>query len=131
MATTLGQALAEARTAFRDGDYPRSLRLYAHGLAAAPSDPEPRLRVADVLAKVGLDGDAREVYRAVATHLVHAGHPLPAVVARHALAALGDPGDDVLALVARTYGAGSPSLTQFATRPAPADPETALELPAD
>jgi len=131
MATKLGQALAEARAAFREGDYPRALRLYVHVLAAAPSEPEPRLRIADVLAKVGLDGDALEVYRVVAAYDVQAGHPLPAVVACHALAELRVPADDVLALLARTYGAGSPSLTQFATRPAPADPETLLELPED
>jgi CRP-like cAMP-binding protein len=131
MASKLGQVMAEARASFRDGDYPRALRLYAHTLTVAPYNPEARLRIADLLAKVGLDEDARAVYRAVALHNVRAGHPLPAVVACHELARLGAPADDVMDLLARTYGAGSASLTRFATRPAPADPETPLEPPTD
>jgi CRP-like cAMP-binding protein len=131
MEATLGQAKAEARGLLQAGDYARALRLYHRLVAAAPLDYDLRLRVGDVLAKVGMTEEAAEVYRTIAVHDVRSGHPLPALVACAALDALGRPADDVLGLLARTYGAGSPQLARFAVRPAPMDPDTIVSLADD
>jgi CRP-like cAMP-binding protein len=128
MTSKLGQAKAEARKHFGAGDYPRALRWYDRILAAMPADHETRLRIADVFAKLGLTDEARDVYRQVAGYDLLAGHPLAAVVACRALDTLGAPAEDLLARIAETYGTGSPSLTRFAIRPAPPDPETPLDL---
>lgn len=124
MGTTLAEAKAEALGMLRASDYARALRAYDQILAAQPLDHEVRLKIADLLGKAGLEEEAAEVYRAVALHDVRTGHPLAAVVACHALAALGRPAEDILALVAESYASGSPQLARFAVRPAPADPRT-------
>jgi CRP-like cAMP-binding protein len=128
MVTKLGQAKAQVRSLVAAGDYPRALRLLERLLTAAPLDHELRLHVGDVLAKIGLADEARVVYQAVGAYDVVAGHPLSAVVASHALDALGAPAPELLEEVARTYASGSASLTRFATRAAPVDPEMPVDV---
>ena len=129
MSITLGEARAEARQLFHAGDYARALRAHEQILAAVPLDYQVRFKIADILAKVGLTDEAAQVYRAIAAHDLRTGHPLPAIVACHALEALGQRADDLLAGLAGNYAAGSPHLGRFAVRPAPVPPETRLEAP--
>jgi CRP-like cAMP-binding protein len=124
MITTLGEARARARQWLEGGDYAAALRLYDHLLASVPLDYEVRLKVADVLAKVGLADEAAEVYRALAHHDIRSGHPLPAIVACAALEQLQQPADDLRELLADSYAAGSPQLARFAVRQAPVAPAT-------
>jgi CRP-like cAMP-binding protein len=124
--TTLGEARAQAEERLRAGDYAAALRIYDHLLAVVPLDYDARLRVADLLAKVGLVDEAAEVYRTIALHDIRSGHPLPAVVACAALDQLGRPADDLRELLADTYAAGSPQLARFAVRQAPVAPGTRL-----
>src|SRR5439155_14486067 len=81
MSTTLGEARDEARRLFHGGDYARALRAYEQILAAVPLDAQVRFKIADILAKVGLNEEAAEVYRILALHGIRTGHPLPAIVA--------------------------------------------------
>jgi CRP-like cAMP-binding protein len=130
MSTTLGEARVEARRLFQAGDYARALRAYEQILAAVPLDYEVRFKIADVLAKVGLTEEAAVIYRAIAAHDIHTGHPLQAMVACEALEALGQRADDLLAALASAYAAGSPQLGgRFAVRQAPVPPETPIDDP--
>lgn len=129
MRTTLSDAKAEARAALHAGDYPRALRAYDLLLSAVPHDYEIRFKIADVLTRVGLSAEAVQLYRAVAEHDIRTGHPLPAIVAMYACDQLGQKTDDILAMLASTYGSGSPHLARFAVRPSPVDPETRVETP--
>jgi CRP-like cAMP-binding protein len=122
--TTLGEARAEAEERLRAGDYAAALRLCDHLMAVVPLDYGVRLRVADLLARVGLVEEGAEVYRTVAVHDIRSGHPLPAVVACAALDQLGRPADDLREMLADGYAAGSPQLARFAVRQAPVAPGT-------
>jgi cAMP-binding proteins - catabolite gene activator and regulatory subunit of cAMP-dependent protein kinases len=128
MKITLREARDEAHRFRRNGDRPRALRAYQRILAALPLDYETRFAIADVLVEAGHADAAAEVYRSVAIHDVRAGHPLPAIVAAHALGKLGQPVDDIFALLVKTYASGSPLLARFAVRPAPVDPSTMLDI---
>ena len=128
MKITLREARDEARRFRRNGDHPRALHAYQRMLAALPLDYETRFAIADVLAEAGQTDAAAEVYRCVAIHDIRAGHPLPAIVAAHALGKRGLPVDDIYALLVKTYASGSPQLAHFAVRPAPVDPSTILEI---
>jgi CRP-like cAMP-binding protein len=128
MSTTLGEAKGQARQWLRDGDYAGALRLYDHLLAAVPLDYEIRFKVADVLARMGLTAEAAQVYRAIAEHDIHSGHPLPAMVACAGLEQLGLPADDLRELLADSYAADSPRLARFAVRQAPVPPATPVPL---
>jgi CRP-like cAMP-binding protein len=129
MSTSLGEARAEARRLFQEGDYARALRAYDQILSAVPLDHQVRLKIADILAKVGLGAEAAEVYRTIALHDIRTGHPLPAIVACQALEALDQKADELFGLLASTYASGSPHLGRFAVRPAPVGLETRLEAP--
>jgi CRP-like cAMP-binding protein len=128
MKITLREARDEARRYRRNGDHPHALHAYQRILAALPLDYETRLAIGDVLAEAGQTDTAAEVYRSVAIHNVRAGHPLPAIVAAYALGKLGQPADDIFALLVKTYASGSPLLARFAVRTAPVDPSTVLEV---
>ena len=128
MKITLREARDEARRFRRNGDHLRALRAYQRILAALPLDYETRFAIADVLAEAGQTDAAAEVYQSVAIHDLRAGHPLPAIVAAHALGKLGRPVDDIQSLLVRTYASGSPQLARFAVRPALVDPATMLEI---
>jgi CRP-like cAMP-binding protein len=128
MKITLREARDEARRFRRNGDHPHALHAYQRILAALPLDYETRLAIADVLVEAGQTDAAAEVYRSVAIHNVRAGHPLPAIVAAYALGKLGQPVDDIFALLVKTYASGSPLLARFAVRTAPVDPSTVLEV---
>jgi CRP-like cAMP-binding protein len=128
MKITLREARDEARRFRRNGDHPRALRAYQRILAALPLDYETRFAIADVLAEAGQTDAAADVYRSVAIHDLRAGHPLPAIVAAHCLAKLGQPINDIHALLVKIYASGSPQLAHFAVRPAPVDPSTMLDI---
>jgi CRP-like cAMP-binding protein len=127
MITTLREARAEARLFRQQGDHARALAAYQRILEAVPLDYEVRTLVADVLVEVGAVDAAAEVYRTVAIHDIRAGHPLPALVACQALVKLGQPIDDIEALLVGTFASGSPQLARFAIRPAPVDPNTKFD----
>ncbi|HEX7596795.1 MAG TPA: cyclic nucleotide-binding domain-containing protein [Polyangia bacterium] len=128
MKIALREAGDEARRFRRNGDFPHTLRAYQRILAALPLDYETRFAIADVLAQAGHADAAADVYRTVAIHDIRAGHPLPAIVACHALSQLGRPVDDIQNLLVKTYASGSNQLARFAVRPAPVDPSTMLEV---
>jgi CRP-like cAMP-binding protein len=127
MITTLREARAEARVLRQQGDFAGALSVYERILASVPLDYEVRTLIADILVEAGVVDVAAQVYRTVAIHDIRAGHPLPALVACQALTRLGQPIDDIEALLVRIYASGSPQLARFAIRPAPVDPDTKFE----
>ncbi len=127
MITTLREARARARLLREQGDHAGALSVYQQILDAVPLDYEVRTLIADILAQGGAAEAAAQVYRTVAIHDIRAGHPLPALVASQALVKLGQPIDDIEALLVGTYASGSPQLARFAIRPAPVDPNTKFE----
>ena len=127
MTTTLRQAKAEARAFRKQGDHARALSLYEKILAAVPLANEVRLLVADTLAEIGAHEAAARVYKAIAIHDIRSGHPLPAIVASHALVKLGHPVDEIEELLVRIFASGSPQLARFAIKPAPVNPEAKID----
>jgi CRP-like cAMP-binding protein len=127
MITTLREARADARVLRQQGDFAGALSVYERILAAVPLDYEVRTLIADILVEAGAVDVAAQVYRTVAIHDIRAGHPLPALVACQALTRLGQPIDDIEALLVRIFASGSPQLARFAIRPAPVDPNTKFE----
>jgi CRP-like cAMP-binding protein len=127
MSTTLRQAKAEARALRKQGDHAQAFSIYEKILAAVPLANEVRLLVADALAEIGANEAAAQVYKTVAIHDIRSGHPLPAIVASHALVQLGHPVVEIEELLVRTFASGSPQLARFAIKPAPVNPDAKLD----
>ena len=90
MATTTVRALkAEARVLLRAGELGAALAAYEHVLATNPLDYGVRLKIADMIARLGDVPGAAALYRALAMHNMRAGHALPAIVACKELERLG------------------------------------------
>jgi len=121
MTTTVGELKGEARVLVRAGEIGAALSAYDHILAHNPLDYGCRLKVADMLARLGDAGGAGALYRALALHNLRAGHAAPALVACKELERLGQPTDDIVGELAATYAQGAPALAKFAARQAPVD----------
>jgi CRP-like cAMP-binding protein len=129
MATTTVRALkAEARVLLRAGELGASLAAYDHILATNPLDYGARLKIADMIARLGDVAGAATIYRALAMHNVRAGHALPAIVACKELDRLGQGTDDIVAQIAALYAQGSPSLGK-AARQAPVEEDATIAKP--
>lgn len=129
MATTTVRALkAEARVLLRAGELGAALAAYEHILGTNPLDYGARLRIGDLIARLGDVGGAAAVYRALALHNVRAGHALPAIVACKELDRLGQPTDDIVAQMAALYAQGSGSLGK-AARQAPVEDDASIAKP--
>ena len=129
MATTTVRALkAEARVLLRAGELGAALAAYDHILGTNPLDYGARLRIGDLIARLGDGAGAAEIYRALALHNVRAGHALPAIVACKELDRLGQATDDVVAQMAALYGQGSASLGK-AARQAPVEEDASIAKP--
>jgi CRP-like cAMP-binding protein len=108
------------------GGLAASLAAFDHILAANPLDWDARLKIADLLRRLGDRAGAASVYRTVGMHLVRAGHPLPAILACKALEALGEQTHDIVDQMAWIYAHGSSSLAKFVARAAPVDEEATI-----
>ena len=129
MATTTVRALkAEARTLLRAGELGAALAAYDHILATNPLDYGVRLKIGDLIARLGDVEGAATIYHALAVHNVRAGHALPAIVASKELERLGHPSDDLVAQLATLYAQGSPSLGK-AARQAPVEEDAEIARP--
>ena len=129
MATTTVRALkAEARTLLRAGELGAALAAYDHILATNPLDYGVRLKIGDLIARLGDVAGAATIYHALAVHNVRAGHALPAIVASKELERLGHPSDDLVAQLATLYAQGSPSLGK-AARQAPVEEDAEIARP--
>jgi CRP-like cAMP-binding protein len=129
MATTTVRALkAEARVLLRAGELGAALAAYEHVLATNPLDYGARLKIADMIARLGDVPGAATLYRALAMHNVRAGHALPAIVACKELERLGQGTDDIVAQMAALYGQGSPALGK-AARQAPVEEDASIAKP--
>jgi len=120
----------EARTLARTGQHADALAAHEQMLAKNPLDSESRRRIADLLFQLGDRAGAVEVYRTVALHDVRSGHLLPALVSCKVLESLGQNTDQIVALMARNFSHGSPTLAKFAARQAPVDLDASIEPPA-
>jgi CRP-like cAMP-binding protein len=129
MTTTVGELKNEARLLVRAGELVAALAAYDHILAHNPLDYACRMRIADLLARLGDRAGAAAVYRALALHNLRAGHPSPAIVACKELEGLSQPIDDIIAELAGTYAQGAPALGKFAARQAPVEDEASLPRP--
>ncbi len=115
-AIPVDEVKAESSRALAAGDATRALHLQCCIVESAPHDYEARLRIADVLARIGATDAARHAYRGVALFCARAGRPLPAIVAGRVLGALGGAADEVLDAVATLYSADSPTVAQRGAR---------------
>ena len=129
MSFTLRDLKTQARTLVNSGEITAALAAYDHLLATNPLDNDSRLKIADALVRLGDHDGAAAVYRAVGTHDIRSGHPLPAIVCARALETLGQPADDLIALMADLYANDAPSLAKFAARPSPVDLDAELTPP--
>jgi CRP-like cAMP-binding protein len=129
MVMKLRELKAQARTLAQAGELATALHATDHMLAANPLDYDSRLKIADLLARLGDKDAAATVYRAVAVHNIRSGHPLPAIVACKALEQLGFPSDELVELMASLYANGSPALARFAARQAPVDLDSEIPSP--
>jgi len=129
MGIKLRELKDEARVLARVGELPAALAAYDHILAENPLDYDSRLKIGDLLARLGDTAGAAAVYRAVALHDIRSGHPLPALVACKALEALGQRADDLVEAMAGLYAHGAATLAKFAARQAPVDLESEVARP--
>ncbi len=127
MAIKLRELKLEARNLTRAGQFAAALAAHEHMLAANPLDYDSRRRIPDLLLRLGDQGGAIEVYRAVAMHDVRSGHPLSAIVACKVLESLGQRVDDIVSVMAGNYAHGVPALAKFAARQAPVDQDAEIE----
>jgi CRP-like cAMP-binding protein len=131
MSLTLGQVTAAARERLRASDYPGALQSCALALASVPGDDDSRFCLAALLAKVGMDDEARKLYDLLALHSIRGGRPLRAVSALVALGRLSAPTDDLYLQLATSYAAGSPYLARLASAPNSRDPATPVQPAPD
>jgi CRP-like cAMP-binding protein len=127
MAIKLRDLKRETQALARAGQHAAALAAHEHMLAVNPLDFDSRRRIADLLAQLGDQEGAIEVYRTVAMHDVRSGYLLPAIVACKVLESLGQRTDEIVAVMARCYAHGSPALAKFAARQAPVDLDAELE----
>jgi len=113
----------------RAGELGAALAAYDHVLAHNPLDYGCRMKIADLLARLGDGAGAAAVYRALALHNLRAGHPAPAILCCKELERLGQPTDDLVAELASTYAQGAPALAKFAARQAPVEETARLPRP--
>jgi CRP-like cAMP-binding protein len=112
----LGEVKGHAVRLFGKGEPMHALRLYDAVAAAAPTDFDARLRIADCLAALGEAEAAAAVYRAVGWYALKAGHPLVTVVCARVLESAGQEGDDLLAALVVRYGSESEYIGKMAGR---------------
>jgi CRP-like cAMP-binding protein len=129
MGIKLRELKGEARMLARVGEVASALAAYDHILASNPLDYDSRLKIADLLVRIGDAAGAAAVYRAVALHDIRSGHPMPALLAGKALEALGQRADDLVAAMAELYAHGAPFLAKFAARQAPVDLDSEVPRP--
>jgi CRP-like cAMP-binding protein len=129
MGIKLRELKGEARVLARVGEIGSALAAYDHILASNPLDYDSRLKIADLLVRLGDSAGAAAVYRAVALHDIRSGHPMPALLACKALEALGQRADDLVAAMAELYAHGAPFLAKFAARQAPVDLDSEVPRP--
>jgi CRP-like cAMP-binding protein len=130
MALTLRELKADARNLARSGQVPAALAAHDWMLGANPLDGDSRRKIADLLWQLGDREGAVAVYRSCAVHDARSGHLLPALVGCKILESLGQPTDDVVALMSQNFAHGSPALGKFAARQAPVDLDAPVEPPA-
>jgi CRP-like cAMP-binding protein len=117
----------EARGLARAGQLVPALAAHDHMLASNPLDYDSRRRIPELLLKLGDQTGAIPAFRAVAMHDIRSGHPLPAMAACKVLESLGQPVDDLVGALARSYGHDSRMLAKFAARQAPVDLDAEIE----
>jgi len=121
MAIKLRDLKTEARTLARAKQYAAALAAHDHMLAVNPLDYDSRRKIADLLLAMGDKVAAAQVYRAVAMHDARSGHLLPAIVGCKVLESLGGKAEEIVAVMAATYGHDAKGLAKFAARQAPVD----------
>ena len=125
---SLGDVKRSAATLFAQGQHLAALRLYDAIVAAAPTDFEARIRLADAALALGDPGAAR-VYRATGWYCLRAGHPLAALVCARVLEAHGGEASDLTAALVVHYGSESELLGKGATRIPLPDDATPVAIP--
>src|SRR5579883_1718410 len=113
---TLAQVKQEAFRLFCAGDFINALLHYELLLRAAPLDLDARMKVADLLLRIGEKASAGKIYRALADFSARAGHPLRTIVALKALEAAGEDVENLYELLERLYAKGSSFLASRAAR---------------
>jgi CRP-like cAMP-binding protein len=117
----------EARTLARAGQFAAALAAHEQMLAQNPLDSESRRRIGDLLLRLGDRAGGIEALRTVTMHDVRSGHLLPALVGCKVLESLGQNIDPIMAVMARNFAHGAPSLAKFAARQAPVDLDAKVE----
>jgi len=120
----------EARTLARAGQFAAALAAHEQMLAQNPLDSESRRRIGDLLLRLGDRAGGIEALRTVTMHDVRSGHLLPALVGCKVLESLGQNIDPIMAVMARNFAHGAPSLAKFAARQAPVDLDAKVEPPS-
>src|SRR5688572_11829902 len=93
--------------AFKRGQWRAALQAFGGVVEASPGNLRARLRVADALLNTGRRDLAVDVYKAIASHAMRAGHPLLALVATKMVLLLEPSYEEVLDELASVYSRGS------------------------
>jgi cAMP-dependent protein kinase regulator len=124
----LAEVKMHAARLYGQGNLIPALRLYDAVVAAAPLDHDARLKVADCLAAMN-EPTANDVYRAVATYAIKAGHPFVAVICQRVLESRGVDASDLTSSLVVHYGCESEMVAKLGARLSPPAPTTEIAVP--
>lgn len=129
MSITLGELKQAGLQAVGSNDLATAMKIYWRLVDADPHDIEPRIKVADLMLRMGAREAAIDVYKAVAGFGSRSGHPYVAIVISKILNELGQSPDELLAELGRLYSADSDKISKFGQRISPEHPETKVAPP--
>lgn len=124
MGQTVGEARSTALASLQANEYPTALRAYAFLLDAFPGDLHLRFAIAEVVARLGMADENKQLLRKLGAFAVPAGYPLLAIAAAHAQEApMRTP---LLTAIAEAYCADSPRLGSATARPGISDLDSTM-----
>ena len=129
MPITLGELKQAGIQAAASGDIVTALKIYWRLVDADPYDIEPRMKVADLLNRMGAKEAAVQVYQAVGSFGVRSGHPLISMVVAKILENMGLDPSELLKELAQYYSADSHRISKFGQRISAEHPETEVAAP--
>lgn len=118
MAETAKSLFQQGDAAFKRGQWRAAMQAFCGVVEAVPGHLRSRFRIADSLLNLGRRDLAVDVYKAIALHAMHAGHPLLGLVATKMVLLLEPATEDVPLVLAELYSRDSERLSPLWDGPA-------------